>query len=374
MIVGIDASNISSGGGLTHLVELVSHMKPEVHGVKKILIWGSTSTLRKLPERDWILKQSHNWLDKSVVFRTMWQKCYLTNQAKYFECDLLFLPAGNTSSFHPAVSMCQNLLPFEAIEKRRFGFSSIRLRLEILKLLQCRSFKNSDGVIFLSEYSKRSVERSCGEVKNSKIVPHGVSEMFSQNENHKLEKNEFVEVIYVSNIDQYKHQSNVVAAIFKLLDEGYKINLSLIGAGSIKAIKEVEQQRSLRPNYSDSIKLLGKISYHELPSYYRKADIFLYASSCETFGMTILEAMKTGLPIACSEMSSMPEILKDGGIYFNPLNVTSITEALKEYLLNRQLRDEMSMKALNNAKSFSWERCADETIHYFKEIYQRYEQ
>ena len=79
---------------------------------------------------------------------------------------------------------------------------------------------------------------------------------------------------------------------------------------------------------------IGNVKHKDLIRYYNEADIFIFASSCETFGMILLEAMASGLPIACSKISSMPEILKQNGEYFNPKDPESISKAIMKIISN----------------------------------------
>ena len=78
----------------------------------------------------------------------------------------------------------------------------------------------------------------------------------------------------------------------------------------------------------------NKLSHKETLKWYHQVDLFAFASSCETFGISLLEAMASGLPIASSNRGPMVEILKDAGIYFNPENPTSIANSLKMLLLD----------------------------------------
>ena len=76
---------------------------------------------------------------------------------------------------------------------------------------------------------------------------------------------------------------------------------------------------------------------------------------------TLVEAMAAGLPIACSDRGPMPEILEDGGVYFNPENVNSIVVAISLLLGDIDLREEKANRARSLAEKYSWERCARET-------------
>ena len=249
---------------------------------------------------------------------------------------------------------------------------AVRWRLELLQISQCRSFRQSQGTIFLSEISRQQVENICGETSGSGVIPHGVHPRFRSPRPKKTSKAKKLKLTYVSTIDAYKHQWNVVKALHQLLDKGHELELELIGPGYGPAISKLQRAIEERPKYRNRIKLYDKISYEELPQYCRDADIFIFASSCETFGMIVLEAMASGVPIACSSMSSMKEILGDTGLYFDPLELASIAAALEQYISDPVLRDEMARRSWERSGQYSWERCAEETFTYFKQIAERF--
>ena len=113
MIIGIDASNIRSGGGLTHLVELLRASDPVKHDFNKIIIWASQSTLDSILDYPWLLKRFEAVLERNFLFRAIWQWKYIGKLAEYENCSILFVPGGSfLTNFRPVVTMNQNLLPF----------------------------------------------------------------------------------------------------------------------------------------------------------------------------------------------------------------------------------------------------------------------
>jgi glycosyltransferase involved in cell wall biosynthesis len=99
------------------------------------------------------------------------------------------------------------------------------------------------------------------------------------------------------------------------------------------------------------------------------ADIFVFASSCETFGIALLEAMTIGLPIACSNRSSLPETLQDGGEYFDPQNPESISMAIDRLIQNADRRSAIAGRAKALALGYSWSQCAQDTWEFMVKTY-----
>ena len=146
-ILGIDASNISTGGGLTHLVEFLNAANPPLYGFKKVVIWSSKSTLSCIKNHSWIKKCFHESLDKNLLHRVVWQKFYLNDELNNENCNLLFVPGGSfVTSFRPIITISQNLLPFELKEIKRYGLSLLTLKYLLLRFSQTKSFKNAEGV------------------------------------------------------------------------------------------------------------------------------------------------------------------------------------------------------------------------------------
>ena len=367
MIIGIDASNIRAGGGLTHIIELLKTQN--LYYFDKIILWSGNETLSTIDDKNWLEKKSHLLLDKNILFRFFWQIFYLKKVAIKNNCDILFIPGGTyLGSFSPFVTMSQNLLPFEFRELKKYGFSYIGLKMLLLRYTQTFTFKKASGVIFLTNYAETVVTKISGKLKNSTVISHGIPKRFKQS--HSLVKNEIKEfkILYVSIIDVYKNQINVVKAINNLRKLGYSVTIDLIGPAYKPELNRLSKVISLLDPNNNFIKYIGQYPYNNLHEKYTTYDIFVYASTCENQPIILLEAMASGLPIACSNFGPMPEVLKDAGQYFNPEDVSSITIALKDYLDNFQLRQINSYKSLNLSSNYSWENCSQKTFEYLNKI------
>ena len=148
MIIGIDASNIRIGGGVTHLKELLDNNNPRNFGLEKIIVFSGSNTLNQLKDQAWLIKITHPLINKSLFHIILWQKFYLNKMLLKYNCNLLFCPAGTyIGRFKPYIAMSQNMLIFEKKESSRYRFSLIRVRFFILNLVQSASFKNANAVI-----------------------------------------------------------------------------------------------------------------------------------------------------------------------------------------------------------------------------------
>ena len=157
----------------------------------------------------------------------------------------------------------------------------------------------------------------------------------------------------------------------RLRREGLNLKLDLIGGGDSRALSRMSKAINRNRDQGEFVNYRGNLPHVETLTRYQKSDLFVFPSSCETFGISLLEAMEAGLPIACSDRGPMSEILKDGGMYFNPESVSSITECLR-YLLERpELRTRLGKKARKYARAYNWKKCADETFSFLQETHQK---
>ncbi len=367
MVLGIEASNILAGGGIIHLKELIFHGKPMAHGFRQTIVWASDHTLKQLPDQEWLVKKSHPWLNRSIIFRMLWLSFIFPKEARIHAIDVVFSPGANTVDFQPMVSMCQNLLPFDQKENKLYGFSWMRIRLAILKYTQTKAFKRANGIILLTPSNKHYLDQRLNIEGKYTVIPHGINSMFHHAPMPKALKDP-IKLLYVSIVDVYKHQWKVVEALYRLIEKGYSVELTLVGGQYSPAFEKLKRSINIHPQYASRITYLPTVPYEALAEIYQAADIFVFASSCETFSLVLLECMASGLPIACADRDTLKDTLGDGGIYFDPYSAESMEKSLIELIENKELREELRLKAYRTAQSYSWSACADATFQYLSKI------
>lgn len=377
MIVGIDASNLIEGGGVTHLVEIISAANPKKHGIRRIIVWGRKSTITRLPNKPWLEKRSPKILEKGRILRLLWQRYSLEDELRQSGCDLLFVPGGNyPGKFRPFVTMSRNMLPFDSREISRYGLSIKRLRLETLRLMQAVSFRRANGLIFLTNYARDAVLSQIGKPQGEiATIPHGVSIDFSVPVRRisRIEDSSFkfpFKIIYVSHASPYKHQWNVIEALAKLRKKfGWNLRLDMIGPLSEnESVSKIYRAISLHDPESEWAFFHGPKTKADIRMFLESADFGIFASSCENMPNVLLEKMASGLPLACSNRGPMPEILNDSGIYFDPEDVCSIMHSVEVAIKDPVLRDKYSRSASARASIFSWVRCADDTFAILRKV------
>jgi glycosyltransferase involved in cell wall biosynthesis len=375
LTIGIDASNLVGGGGVTHLVEILRVAQPEVQGIGRIVVWGGITTLNLIEDRPWLKKRDISWANKSLFDRMLWQRFRLSCLARSEACDVLFIPGGAfVGDFRPFVTMSRNLLPFDVSELHRYNWTFLGLRLLLLRFVQVYSFKKANGVIFLTEYARNAVKSVTGNLFNlTCIIPHGLNLRFRMPPKlqYAIGNYDFsspYRILYVSIIDQYKHQWHVVEAIATLRKRGFQIMLDLVGPAYPPALKRLNQAIDRFDFHRAWVRYHGAIPFDELHLQYSKADLGLFASSCENMPNILLETMASGLPIACSNRGPMPEVLGDCGVFFDPERSDSIIDALLKMIESEQLRADLADASYRRSAEYSWQRCAQDTFSFINEV------
>jgi glycosyltransferase involved in cell wall biosynthesis len=251
------------------------------------------------------------------------------------------------------------------------------LKLLLLRFTQSRSFKKADGVIFLTEYAHDVVLKVVGKLRGQTcIVPHGLNARFKsvpklQRAIADYDDTHPYRVLYVSIIDQYKHQWHVVEAVAALRKQGLPIVLDLVGPSYPPALQRLNATIERVDAERHWVHYHGAIAFDALHHHYAQDDLGLFASSCENMPNILLETMASGLPIACSNKGPMPEVLGEAGVYFDPEQPEDIARALREMIVSPPLRTELAQASYNRAQQYSWQRCADETFGLLAAIMQQ---
>lgn len=180
-------------------------------------------------------------------------------------------------------------------------------------------------------------------------------------------------VLHISSETLTKNVEGLVKALSQLKQEHKFANLKLLKAGNPQ--NQTDRKRLLKLigqlGLQKDIIFLGYVSGGDLPELYNIAELFVFPSFYEGFGLPVLEAMACGTPVITSNTSSLPEIVGDTGITVAPKDVDALAEAMKKVLLDEELRRSMISKGLERARMFSWRKSAKETLKICKTVYRK---
>ncbi|MER2599592.1 MAG: glycosyltransferase family 1 protein [Caldilineales bacterium] len=175
-------------------------------------------------------------------------------------------------------------------------------------------------------------------------------------------------ILFVSTIEPRKNITTLLHAYRRLLDS-YKVSAGLVLAGATgwlaEQIFETVEQLKLQAH----VTFLGRVQNGDLVYLYNLATCLAHPAHYEGFGLTPLEAMACGLPVVVSNVSSLPEVVGDAGLLVDPHSEEDLAVALQRLLDDEALRASLRAKGLARARTFSWQRAAEETLAVYQRAY-----
>jgi glycosyltransferase involved in cell wall biosynthesis len=133
--------------------------------------------------------------------------------------------------------------------------------------------------------------------------------------------------------------------------------------GALRERGEEILERLNSSEYTTSIKYFDFVAYDDLADFYRAADIFVFPSLYEGFGLPILEAMACGTPVICSNQASIPEVAGEAGLIFDPFSTRDISDKLHQMLMDSDQKEEYRDRGLKHVINFDWRKTALQTYH-----------
>lgn len=243
--------------------------------------------------------------------------------------------------------------------------------------IQKISLRSVSAVITDSQVSKKDIIKYL-HVKDKKIfsIPLAASNYFKKISNKNILEATAKKfnlpkkfALFTGNVNWNKNLINLTEASIKS-----NIDLVLIGKGfedknnlnhpEMKSFKEFLNKFSSNPK----IHILGFVEDDDLVAILNLADLLLFPSFAEGFGLPVLEAQACGIPVVTSNVSSMPEVAGRGALLVNPYSVEEISKAIDRILKKTDLREELIKEGFKNVEKFSWEKVASDTVEVYKQI------
>lgn len=224
----------------------------------------------------------------------------------------------------------------------------------------------ADVIITPSEWSKRDAITSYGLPEQKiKVIYEAAAPTFQPIANpaqldqirHKYELPEKF-ILHVGTIEPRKNLSRLLEAFQPLLARWPHLKLVLVGKKGW--LYESFFQRLTDLGLQESVIFPGYVAEADLPAFYQLAEVFVYPSLYEGFGLPPLEAMACGAAVISSRSSSLPEVVGEAGLLIEPTDTAALNLALERVLGDPDLRSSLNHKSLLQAQKFSWQKTADE--------------
>lgn len=175
-------------------------------------------------------------------------------------------------------------------------------------------------------------------------------------------------ILYISRLEHPgKNHVRLIRAFDRLKTE-FGFPHQLVLAGSDWPGAEIVHQAAASCASAKDILFTGFVQGDDVPNLYSAADVFVFPSLFEGFGLPVLEAMACGVPVACSDTSSLPEVAGDAAVLFDGTKEESIADALARLLGSEDKRKRLSEKGLRWSSGFSWEASATATAEVFRGV------
>jgi glycosyltransferase involved in cell wall biosynthesis len=303
-----------------------------------------------------------------------WRQTRLTTEMIFHSPDVLFFPTPSLPLYHPCgiVTAIPDVIPLT--EKDYYNF----LWRVIFKRQCSYAVKHSHRIVAISESTKSEISRFFN-VNADKI---SVIYLAYDSDIYKPEND-------LAKIKRVKQRYNIPGSYILCvgtLNPHKNIERLVQAFGQLKARGRIEHKLVIsgKPgfHYERIIKLVGRLALEQeiiftgyvpqsdLPALMSGADLFVFPSLYEGFGMPPLEAMACGVPVLVSNSCSLPEVVGDAAVKVDPYSVEAIADGIYEVLSNAGFQSKLRQRGLKRAELFSWEKTARKTLQLLEDVFQ----
>ena len=294
-----------------------------------------------------------------------WHLVSLPRQLRRHECDVVFLPAANRrlgwSYGIPSVGTVHDFSQLHVPQK----YDAFRM-FYIMRVLP-RMMRRLTRVISVSESTRRDLESFAGvEPERIRVIYNGADlERFTPRERAAAKSMAAAElslpadfILYISRLEHPGKNHVLLLEAFSRFKQQTKLPHKLVLVGSRWSGAEVIDAKVKELGLEKEVIFPGFVSNEMLPVLYAAADVFVFPSLFEGFGIPVLEAMACGTPVCASNVSSIPEVVGESGLLFDPLNPEAIAASLGRILTDEELYQRLVSAGFAQASRFTWDDAA----------------
>jgi glycosyltransferase involved in cell wall biosynthesis len=371
MRIGIDARKLDDFGIGTYIRNLVHHLAKKDTQNTYILFCPRRHEPFELPGQNFskVIEDAGKYSLKELI--------RLPLQMKYHQLDLFHAPHYTLPPLRP----CKAVVTIHDLIHLRFPQYLPSLgAYYYAKGMMFLAAHSAKKIITVSQFSKKDiVEILKVSATKVEVIYNGVAGRyrpgtFSFNSVEKKAKiQEFLNrfgitgpyLLYVGNFMAHKNLKTLLEAYDLLKNySGFHHQLVLVGDKKKSRLENFITARQ----WEKEVILTGFVPWEELPIFYGGANVFVFPSLYEGFGLPVLEAMACGVPVVASNRSSLPEIVGEAGILVNPESPQEIARAIWRVLSDSGLRAQLIHRGLDQARRFSWEETAQKTLAVYQSI------
>lgn len=365
MVIGIDASRafLKRRTGIEeyayqtirHLRALLPADARVVLYVRKKLSCADGRLKMIVPEIDFALPK--NWQVRAIWAPRFWTQIGLSLEMLLQAPDVLFVPAHTVPLIHPKKTVVTiHGLEYEFCPEAYSFWERIYMHYSIMLSCQVAS-----TVICVSQNTKKDVMKLYGVPEERiRVVYEGYESNF-QTKPHSPAggPNQKPYLLFIGRLEERKNIVRIIEA-FEALKEKYRIPHELVLVGKPGYGYSRIKTKIANAKFQKEIEERGYVSEEEKWELLKGADVFLFPTLYEGFGIPVLEAQSVGVPVVTSNTSSLPEVAGEGAILVDPEKTESIAEGIYRVLSDQGLRGGIIEKAAHNVNRCSWASCARE--------------
>lgn len=289
------------------------------------------------------------------------------------KADLYHIPNTSPLLFKSCPTII-SILDLQEFYTNKYG----NMRGTYRKIINYIAARVADKIITISYNSKKDIVKLLRIPEEKVVVTYlGINPMFRPldrekcyskiNTKYGLSGSEYI--VSVGELHPGKNFVRLIQAFSKIKNNNAPYKLLIVGKKGwrYQDIYAVVEDLDLK----NDVIFTNYVPFEELPVLYNGAALYVYPTLYEGFGLPALEAMACGTPLVTSNVSSLSEVVGDGGIFVDPYNVDSLSEAIAKVLSDNNLRSDLIKKGLLQAKKFTWEKTARQTIKVYEEVYNK---
>lgn len=364
MIIGLDASRANKKertGTEWYSFELIRNLA-KLDRTNRYYLYSKEKLRADL------LNLGPNFISKVLNWppKKLWSQLRLSGEMLFSPPEVLFVPAHTIPVIHPAktVTTCHDIgfdrFP-ELYSKKELMYHRWSMRLAI---------KHAKKIITVSNFTKEEILKVY-QVDPAKIevIHNGFDDEFYHLIDNEAEINKVLEkfkipklfVLFIGRLEEKKNTPGLIKA-WAILKHKYHVSHKLVLVGN-PGYNFNEVLRSIQKNnLQREVILTGYLEAEVLPYLMNAADLFVFPSLYEGFGLPVLEAFACGTPVVASNSASLPEVAGEAAQLVDPKNIEEMAEAIFRVVNNKELQLEMKKRGFEQIKKFSWKLTAEKTL------------
>lgn len=310
------------------------------------------------PEKSEAIKSSRNNYRWEIVPRgRLWSQLRLPAAVKKTKIDKLFVP----SHVLPYLTKAPTAVTVHDVAYRYFPDSYSWTQKLYLELTTAHAVKRAIKIICPSQRTKNDLVKFYGaDEEKVAVIPHGYnSVIYNQQPAARPCSEKYA--LYIGRIETKKNIINLLKAFARTTAQT-NLRLYLIGGTGYGYENIMGYYNRMDNSARQKIKFLGHLPSEEVASYLKNAEMFLYPSLYEGFGLPLLEAFACGTPVISSNTGSCAEVAGEAAVLLAPDDIAGWANAIGDLYENRAMRQKYITTGFNRVKTYSWEMCAKQTL------------